>query len=81
HPDFPNTIKGVIYQPGAFTAVDDGQINLAPNQTAYNAVRDAINGWDPSKGALYYWNPVTAQSKWVWSRPITTQIGNHVFAK
>lgn len=81
HPDFPNTIKGVIYQPGAFTAVDDGQINLAANQTAYNAVRDAINGWDPSKGAIYYWNPSTAQSKWVWSRPITTQIGNHVFAK
>lgn len=81
HPDFPNTISGVIYQPGAFTAVDDGQINLAPNQSAYNAVRDAINGWDPSKGAIYYWNPATAQSKWVWSRPITVQIGNHVFAK
>lgn len=81
HPDFPNTISGVIYQPGAFTAVDDGQINLAPNQSAYNAVRDAINGWDPSKGAIYYWNPATAQSKWVWSRPVTVQIGNHIFAK
>ena len=81
HPDFPNTISGVIYQPGAFTAVTDGQINLAPNQSAYNAVRDAINGWDPSKGAIYYWNPSTAQSKWVWSRPVTVQIGNHLFAK
>lgn len=81
HPDFPNTISGVIYQPGAFTAVTDGQINLTPNQSAYNAVRDAINGWDPSKGAIYYWNPATAQSKWVWSRPVIVKIGNHVFAK
>lgn len=81
NPNFPNTISGVIYQPGAFTAVTDGQINLAPNQSAYNAVRDAINGWDPSKGAIYYWNPATAQSKWVWSRPVTVQIGNHLFAK
>ncbi len=81
HPDFPNTVREVIYQPGAFTAVDDGQIYLTANQTAVNAVRDAINGWDPSGGALYYWNPATAQSKWVWSRPITKQIGNHVFAK
>lgn len=81
HPDFPNTIPGVIYQPGAFTAVNDGQINLAPDETAYKAVQDALNGWDPSGGAIYYWNPATAQNKWVWSRAITTQIGNHIFAK
>ncbi len=81
HPDFPNTIPGVIYQPGAFTAVDDGQINLAADETAYKAVQDALNGWDPSYGAIYYWNPATAQSKWVWSRTIIRQIGSHIFAK
>ncbi|KKM09327.1 hypothetical protein SY88_19365 [Clostridiales bacterium PH28_bin88] len=78
---FPNTISGVIYQPGAFDAVRDGQIYLEPDKVAYQAARDAANGWDPSGGALYYWNPATATSKWIWSRPITTQIGNHVFAK
>ncbi|HHV97313.1 MAG TPA: spore cortex-lytic enzyme [Clostridiaceae bacterium] len=78
---FPNTIAGVIYQPGAFDAVTDGQINLPPDETSIKAARDALNGWDPTYGSLYYWNPATATSKWVWSRPIVTQIGNHVFAR
>ncbi len=77
---FPNTIAGVIYQPYAFTAVSDGQINLEPNQTAYNAARDALNGWDPTYGALYYFNPATATSKWIWSRKQTVTIGKHIFA-
>ena len=77
---FPNTISGVIYQPYAFTAVNDGQINLEPNQTAYNAARDALNGWDPSYGALYYYNPKTATSSWIWSRTVLVTIGNHKFA-
>ncbi len=79
HPSFPNTISGVIYQPGAFDAVKDGQINLTPNETAIKAARDAMNGWDPTDGAIYYWNPATATSKWIWSVPITKQIGKHVF--
>lgn len=79
HPNFPNTVRGVIFQPLAFTAVADGQFWLPPNQTAYKAVNDAINGWDPAKGALYYWNPVTATSRWIWSRTVTHQIGKHVF--
>ena len=77
---FPNTIAGVIYQPYAFTAVSDGQINLEPNQTAYNAARDALNGWDPTYGAIYYYNPSTATSKWIYSRKTTVTIGKHVFA-
>ena len=76
---FPNTIAGVIYQPLAFTAVADGQINLTPNKDAYKAAKDALNGWDPTYGTLYYWNPVTATSKWIWSRKITLRIGKHVF--
>ncbi len=79
-PDFPNTISGIIYQKGAFTAVADGQINLEPNQTAYNAARDAMNGWDPTYGALYYYNPAKATSAWIFSRPTVTVIGKHVFA-
>lgn len=81
NPNFPNTINGVIYQPGAFTAIADGQFYLKPNDTAYKAARDAAAGWDPTGGAIYYWNPATATNKWVWSRPIITQIGSHVFAK
>jgi len=77
---FGNTIQDVIYQPWAFTAVNDGQFYLEPNASAYQAVAAAVKGWDPTGGALYYWNPVTATSPWVWSRPIINQIGNHVFA-
>lgn len=79
-PSFPNTIAGVIYQPWAFTAVNDGQINLAPNQTAYKAAQDALNGWDPSYGSLYYYNASTATSKWIYSRKTVVTIGKHVFA-
>ena len=79
--NFPSTVAGVIYQKGAFTAVDDGQINLTPDETAYNAARDALNGWDPSGGALYYFNPNTATNKWIWSRPLTVVIGKHRFCK
>lgn len=78
---FPNTISGVIYQRGAFDAVSDGQINLAPNSTATKAAQDALNGWDPSYGAIYYFNPNTATSAWIWSRPLTVTIGNHRFCK
>ena len=77
---FPNTISGVIYQPYAFTCVNDGQINLTPNNTAMNAARDAMNGWDPSYGSLYYYNPKVATSSWIYSRPTVVTIGNHVFA-
>lgn len=77
---FPNTIAGVIYQPWAFTAVNDGQINLEPNDSAYKAARDALNGWDPTNGCLYYYNPQTATSKWIWSRKTVITIGKHVFA-
>lgn len=77
---FPNTISGVIYQKNAFTAVNDGQINLTPNQTAKNAAKDALNGWDPTNGALYYYNPAIATSSWIFSRTTLTTIGNHVFA-
>lgn len=80
-PLFPKTISGVIFQPGAFTAVGDGQIWLQPNGTAYKAARDAINGWDPSGGALYYFNPATATSSWIWSRPQIKRIGDHIFTK
>lgn len=79
-PNFPNTIAGIIYQKGAFTAVADGQINLEPNQTAYNAARDAMNGWDPTYGAIYYYNPAKSTSAWIFSRQTVTTIGKHVFA-
>lgn len=79
-PNFPNTIAGVIYQKGAFTAVDDGQINLEPNQTAYDAAKDALNGWDPTYGCLYYYNPAVATSAWIFNRQTVTVIGKHVFA-
>ena len=77
---FPNTISGVVYQKGAFTAVDDGQINLTPNETAMKAARDAINGWDPTGGALYYYNPAVATSAWIFDRQTVTVIGKHIFA-
>ncbi len=76
---FPNTIAGVIYQPLAFTAVADGQINMTPNMDSIKAARDALNGWDPTYGCLYYWNPATATSKWIWSRKVTLKIGKHWF--
>ena len=76
---FPNTVSGVVYQSGAFTCVSDGQINLTPNSTAKKAAQDAINGWDPSYGAIYYFNPATATSKWIWSRPLIVEIGKHRF--
>ena len=78
---FPNTIAGVIYQSGAFDAVSDGQINLSPDSSALKAAQDAINGWDPSYGAIYYFNPSTATNKWIWSRPLTVTIGKHRFCK
>ena len=78
---FPNTIAGVIYQKGAFDAVSDGQINLTPSSTAKKAAQDALNGWDPTYGAIYYFNPKTATNKWIWSRPMTVTIGNHRFCK
>lgn len=78
---FPNTLSGVVYQSGAFDAVKDGQVNLAPNSTAIKAAQDAMNGWDPSYGAIYYFNPSTATNKWIWSRPMTVTIGKHRFCK
>lgn len=79
---FPSTIAGVIYDPDAFTCVNDGQFYLAPDATAYQAARDALRGYDPSGGALYFWNPAKVPaSSWVWTRTIITQIGNHVFAR
>ena len=81
HASFPNTIAGVIYEKGAFTAVSDGQINvpIAESTTVVKAAQDALNGWDPSNGALYYFNPNTATSSWIWSRKITLTIGSHMF--
>ena len=79
HPSFPNTMSGVIYQSGAFTCIDDGQFNEPVADSAYKAARDAINGWDPSGGAIYYFNPATATSSWIWSRPLITVIGKHRF--
>ncbi len=79
--NFPNTISGILFEPLAFTAVADGQIWLTPNATARKAVSDAINGWDPSSGATYYFNPVTATSKWIWGRPQIKKIGKHIFCK
>ena len=80
---FPNTIAGVIYQPGAFTAVSDGQINvpISPESTVVKAAQDALNGWDPTGGAIYYFNPDTATSSWIWSRPQIKTIGSHIFCK
>lgn len=83
HASFPNTIAGVIYQPGAFTAVSDGQINvpISEGSTVYKAAQDALNGWDPTNGCIYYFNPDTATSSWIWSREIVKKIGKHNFCK
>ena len=78
---FPNSISGVVYQSGAFDAVADGQINMTPDTTAKKAAQDALNGWDPSYGAIYYFNPSTATNKWIWSRPMTVTIGIHTICK
>ena len=78
---FPNTVAGVIYQKGAFDAVSDGQINMSPDSTSKKAAQDALNGWDPSYGAIYYFNPSTATNKWIWSRPLIKTIGKHRFCK
>ncbi|MBQ3461922.1 MAG: spore cortex-lytic enzyme [Clostridia bacterium] len=80
HSSFPNTIAGVIYQPGAFTAVSDGQINLTPQTSCYNAARDALNGWDPTGGCLNYYNPKATGDRWIRTRTVKTVIGNHSFA-
>jgi N-acetylmuramoyl-L-alanine amidase len=79
HPSFPNSISGVIYQSGAFSCIDDGQFDKPIADSAYSAARDALNGLDPSGGAIYYFNPSTATSKWIWSRPLITTIGRHRF--
>ena len=79
HPSFPNSISGVIYQSGAFSCLYDGQFDKPVSDSAYSAARDALNGMDPSGGAIYYFNPSTATSKWIWSRPLITTIGNHRF--
>lgn len=80
-PLFPNSVAGVVYQPGAFTAVTDGQFYLTPNATAYRAAEAALKGWDPSGGALYYYNPAKTTNKWIWSRPVIKRIGQHVFTR
>ena len=79
HASFPNSISGVIYQSGAFSCLYDGQFDQPVAESAYRAARDALNGWDPSYGAIYYFNPVTATSKWIWSRPLIVEIGKHRF--
>ncbi len=79
HPSFPNTIAGVVYQKGAFSCIDDGQINQPVAESSKRAAVDALNGWDPSNGCIYYYNPVTATSRWIRSRPIMLTIGKHVF--
>lgn len=79
-PEFPNTIQGVVYQPWAFTAVHDGQINLEPNEQAIRAAKDALSGWDPSYGCLFYYNPDKATSQWIFTTQTVTKIGNHIFS-
>ena len=81
HPSFPDTLAGVVYQPGAFSCLYDGQFDEPVSDSAYSAARDALNGWDPSGGAIYYYNPKTATNKWIRSRPVITTIGRHVFCE
>lgn len=81
HPSFPDTFAGVIYQDGAFTAITDGQFQQPVAESAYRAARDALNGWDPSGGAIYYYNPDKTSNKWIRTRPVIKRIGNHLFAK
>lgn len=79
NPNFPNTVYGVVFEPGAFSAVSDGQYYSPPSASSVKAAQAAISGWDPTGGSLYYWNPATATSKWIWSRRIIARIGKHVF--
>jgi N-acetylmuramoyl-L-alanine amidase len=79
NPNFPNSLYGVVYEKGAFDAVADGQVNLKPTDSSMKAAQDALNGWDPTNGAIYYWNPKTATNQWMLSMPVTTVIGNHAF--
>ena len=79
HPSFPGTLSGVIYQSGAFSCLQDGQWDQPVSDSAYSAARDALNGWDPTGGAIYYFNPATATSSWIWSRPLIITIGKHRF--
>ena len=81
HPSFPNTLSGVIYQPGAFSCLSDGQFNKPVSDVSRRAARDAINGVDPSRGAIYYYNPKTATNQWIRSRPVIMDIGSHRFCK
>lgn len=81
HSSFPDTISGVVYQNGAFSAVTDSNWSVEPNETAKKAARDAINGWDPTGGAIYYYNPAKTSNKWIRTRPVVTTIGSHVFCK
>ncbi len=80
-PRFPKTIAGIIYQPGAFSSVNDGQINLPPSNSAIRSARDAMNGWDPSHGAIYFFAPAKTKNRFIWSRPQIIKIGNHIFTK
>lgn len=79
HPSFPDTLSGVIYEPGAFTAITDGQFNKPVSDSAYKAAKDALNGWDPSGGAIYYYNPDKTSNSWIRSRPVIKRIGKHIF--
>ena len=79
HPSFPDSVSGVVYQPGAFTAITDGQINEAITESAYRAAKEALNGSDPTGGAIYYYNPSKTSNRWIRSRPVITQIGEHLF--
>lgn len=81
HPSFPNTLAGVVYQPGAFTAIADGQFNKPVEAQAKKAAQDALNGWDPTHGCIYYYNPAKTTNNWIYSRPKVTKIGKHIFAK
>ena len=81
HPSFPNTLAGVIYQPGAFTAITDGQIHANMEPDSIRAAQDALNGWDPSGGCIYYYNPAKTTNKWIWSREVVVTIGKHIFAR
>jgi N-acetylmuramoyl-L-alanine amidase len=81
HPSFPNSIAGVVFQPGAFTAVADGQMFMPPDESSMKAARDALNGWDPTGGAIYYYNPAKTTNRWIYSRPVVKVIGKHYFAK